>query len=193
MSFLWECRADKKWSFWQRETARVVDAEELLIQKLGIAKRREGEKERRLNAYFERPSMRSICRIVKVSRPTLAKWLKRTLANPELTDTLAPAERKDVLEWDEAWSFVKCRSARRWLWIALCRRTWQVVAYVIGNRMAFVGYPPEDAAWYPILFACVIVFVPCATGIFYTLCINDTKARFDVATLFCTHLANLSF
>jgi len=86
-------------------------------------KRREGEKERRLNAYFERPSMRSICRIVKVSRPTLAKWLKRTLANPELTDMLAPAKRKDVLEWDEAWSFVKCRSARRWLWIALCRRT----------------------------------------------------------------------
>jgi len=45
-----------------------------------------------------------------------------------------PAEKDDVLEWDEVWSFVKRRSAKRWLWIALCRRTRQVVAYVIGNR-----------------------------------------------------------
>jgi IS1 family transposase len=38
------------------------------------------------------------------------------------------------LELDEVWSFVKRRSAKRWLWIALCRRTRQVVAYVIGDR-----------------------------------------------------------
>ena len=41
------------------------------------AKHSEAEKEQILNAYFERPSMRGICRIFDVSRPTLAKWLKK--------------------------------------------------------------------------------------------------------------------
>lgn len=37
----------------------------------------EEEKERIINAYFERPSMRGIVRIFGVSRPTLAQWLKK--------------------------------------------------------------------------------------------------------------------
>jgi insertion element IS1 protein InsB len=32
------------------------------------------------------------------------------------------------------WSFVYRRSNKRWIWVALCRRTRQVVAYAIGNR-----------------------------------------------------------
>jgi transposase-like protein len=43
------------------------------------ARHSEAGKERILNAYFERPSMRGICRIFKVSRPTLAKGLKKSL------------------------------------------------------------------------------------------------------------------
>jgi insertion element IS1 protein InsB len=39
-----------------------------------------------------------------------------------------------VLELDELWSFVGCKGWVRWLWIALCRRTRQVVAYVFGDR-----------------------------------------------------------
>ena len=38
----------------------------------------EAEKEQILNTYLERPSMRGICRIFGVSRPTLAKWLKKS-------------------------------------------------------------------------------------------------------------------
>ena len=53
---------------------------------------------------------------------------------PSLEDTLLPAESHDVLELDEVWSFVKRRANKRWLWIALCRRTRQVVAYFIGDR-----------------------------------------------------------
>lgn len=47
---------------------------------------------------------------------------------------MLPAESEDVLELDEVWSFVKKRKNKRWLWIALCRRTKQVVAYFIGDR-----------------------------------------------------------
>jgi len=39
-----------------------------------------------------------------------------------------------VLELDELWSFVLKKARKRWIWIALCRATRQVVAYVIGDR-----------------------------------------------------------
>jgi insertion element IS1 protein InsB len=52
-----------------------------------------------------------------------------------LKQTLAPAAAQgEVLELDEMWSFVYRRSNKRWIWVALCRRTRQVVAYAIGNR-----------------------------------------------------------
>jgi insertion element IS1 protein InsB len=55
---------------------------------------------------------------------------------PELSQTLAepdPAEAV-ALELDELWSFVLKRANKRWIWIALCRATRQVVAYVVGDR-----------------------------------------------------------
>jgi IS1 family transposase len=39
-----------------------------------------------------------------------------------------------ILELDELWSFVLKRANKRWVWLALCRRTRQVVAYVMGDR-----------------------------------------------------------
>ncbi len=35
---------------------------------------------------------------------------------------------------DELWSFVFSKEHRVWVWIALCRRTKQVVSYYLGNR-----------------------------------------------------------
>ena len=59
---------------------------------------------------------------------------KKDQTNPTLTDTLSPAEPDDVLELDEAWSFVLKKARKRWLWTAMCRRTRQIVAFVIGDR-----------------------------------------------------------
>lgn len=39
-----------------------------------------------------------------------------------------------TLELDELWSFVLKKARKRWIWIALCRETRQVVAFVIGDR-----------------------------------------------------------
>jgi IS1 family transposase len=39
-----------------------------------------------------------------------------------------------VLELDELWSFVLKKTNPAWIWIALCRKTRQVVAYTIGDR-----------------------------------------------------------
>jgi len=53
------------------------------------------------------------------------------------TTLLAPeATAGDELELDELWSFVRKKSRKRWIWIALSRRTRQVVAYVVGDRSA---------------------------------------------------------
>lgn len=48
-----------------------------------------------------------------------------------------PAEPSaTVLELDELWSFVLRKANKRWIWIALCRATRQVVAYAVGDRSA---------------------------------------------------------
>ncbi len=39
-----------------------------------------------------------------------------------------------MLELDDLWSFVQSRKNKRWVWLALCRRTRQVGAYAIGDR-----------------------------------------------------------
>ena len=88
-----------------------------------------------LRAYQERASMRGIERIFGTARQTLARWIVEKAASlPELTATLVAAKPDDVLELDELWSFVLKKSNKRWVWIALCRRTRQIVAYLIGNR-----------------------------------------------------------
>ena len=55
-----------------------------------------------------------------------------------MEQTLAPAQAGEVLELDEVWSFVGYRKNKRWVWLALCRRTRQIVAYAIGPRSAAI-------------------------------------------------------
>jgi insertion element IS1 protein InsB len=47
---------------------------------------------------------------------------------------LVPSKAEDILELDELWSFVGRKANKRWIWIALCRRTRQIVSYFIGDR-----------------------------------------------------------
>ena len=39
-----------------------------------------------------------------------------------------------MLELDELWSFVGSKANALWLWVALCRRTRQIVARTLGDR-----------------------------------------------------------
>ena len=39
-----------------------------------------------------------------------------------------------MLELDELWSFVGSKAQTLWLWVALCRRTRQIVAWTLGDR-----------------------------------------------------------
>ncbi len=53
-----------------------------------------------------------------------------------LSDTLVSSVEEEILELDELCSFVFCKNFKSWLWIALCRRTRQIVAFHLGNRSA---------------------------------------------------------
>lgn len=63
---------------------------------------------------------------------------KKTAKLPALSETvIAPEENEAdamVLELDELWSFVRKKTNQAWIWIALCRKTRQVVAYALGDR-----------------------------------------------------------
>lgn len=84
---------------------------------------------------LERVSLRGLERLLRVSRRTIHRWLVGWIDElPLVESSLLPAEGADVLELDELWSFVGNKQQERWLWLALCRRTRQVVAYWIGDR-----------------------------------------------------------
>lgn len=86
-------------------------------------------------ALIERVSLRGIGRIFQMSRRTVMRWLadwRQQMAS--LSETRVPVEFGDVLELDELWSFVGNKNNQQWLWLALCRRTRQVVAYHVGDR-----------------------------------------------------------
>ena len=64
---------------------------------------------------------------------------------PPLQITLLAPDPEDpastTLELDELWSFVLKKAYDSWIWVALCRKTRQVVAYAVGDRS-----PPDVPA-----------------------------------------------
>jgi insertion element IS1 protein InsB len=63
---------------------------------------------------------------------------KKVAQLPPLSTTLVVPNPEDAasttLELDELWSFVLKKAREVWVWIALCRKTRQVVAYAVGDR-----------------------------------------------------------
>jgi IS1 family transposase len=80
-------------------------------------------------------SLRGLERTFDVHRQSISRWIVEHVKGlPKLKDTLLPAEADDILEYDEAWSFVLKKLNKRWLWTVLCRRTRQILAFFIGDR-----------------------------------------------------------
>ncbi|MEQ8674185.1 MAG: IS1 family transposase, partial [Aggregatilineales bacterium] len=104
-----------------------------------VLKPKEGQSQARreqvLKAAQERVSLRGIERIFDVCRQTVATWSRDYFKRlPVVADTLLLYEVGDVLEIDELWSFVLGKDQKRWVWVALCRRTRQIIAFYIGKR-----------------------------------------------------------
>jgi IS1 family transposase len=63
---------------------------------------------------------------------------KKAAKLPPLSETLVSPDAKDpkstIMEIDELWSFVDNKGNKVWIWIALCRKTRQIVARAVGDR-----------------------------------------------------------
>ncbi len=107
----------------------------------------EEEKERALAVYQERASMRGVQRALGVDPRTLARWLEKKVERlPPQKEQLLPRAASDVLELDEVWSFVGSKENPSWLWTALCRRTRQIVGWVVrDSRDTFAALDLRDA------------------------------------------------
>jgi hypothetical protein len=88
-----------------------------------------------LAGYQARMSGRGAQRVFGVWRQPIMKWLKGHVDQlPHLSETLGMARPDDVLEFDEAGSFVERRDNQGWLWTVLCPRTRQIVAFALADR-----------------------------------------------------------
>jgi IS1 family transposase len=63
---------------------------------------------------------------------------KKAAELPNLSETLLSPDACDpksmILEADELWLFVFKKEKKAWVWMVLCRKTRQIIAYVIGDR-----------------------------------------------------------
>ncbi len=96
-------------------------------------------KEEILRAYQERSSLRGLERTFGVARSTVISWLKKKAHGlPPLRTTLMDPDPREphayTLELDELWSFVTKKTNKVWIWLALCRKTRQIVGYALGDR-----------------------------------------------------------
>lgn len=94
----------------------------------------EEEKAEILHPYHERSSLRGLERTFGVSHYPVANWIKKADQLTPLSETLLASEPDNVLEFDELWFFVGRKGNKRWIWIALCRPTRQIMSYCIGDR-----------------------------------------------------------
>jgi insertion element IS1 protein InsB len=116
----------------QKYHCKSCDSYGTLQAQRGYSKRTRAQVKR---GVLERLSLRGVERLFGVSRRTVARWIEDWSEHlPPLETTLAEARVDDALELDELWSFVLKKANQRWVWVALCRRTRQIVAYFIGDR-----------------------------------------------------------
>ena len=74
------------------------------------------DKIKAIKACLERCSLRGVARIFQIGRKTLMAWIEKYYEQlPSLVETLMPALPDDVLELDEAWSFVAKKADKRWI------------------------------------------------------------------------------
>ena len=84
---------------------------------------------------LERSSLRGIARVVGVSW----RWLQNYVNNkfeqvPRQVSVLDKPKGKLTIEYDELWSFVDRRNNQYWFWLAIDRKTREIVGCYVGAR-----------------------------------------------------------
>ena len=130
----------KGWSRQKRRRLKCQDCKKHITQggKLWFVSQDQIELIKRL--LSERIALRAICRVVKISLSWLLCFIKQLYKEqPDGLNYRPPNEAKIQLqlidsELDEMWSFVGRKTNKKWIWIAPCRTTRQVIAFHVGDR-----------------------------------------------------------
>jgi len=111
---------DCKRQFVENPTNKVIDQEikeliaRLLLEKIPLA---------------------GIARAAQVSETWLQEHVNDKYAQvPQQIEVSAKPKGKLTLECDEAWSFVDNKGNKQWIWLAMDRKTREIVGVYVGNR-----------------------------------------------------------
>ena len=117
------------------QRAKCLDCERTFVLQPQDARYDQRFKDKVVAAYQDCMSIRGIIRTFGVCYEMVMRWAGEKAASlPAFVDTLLPAEEGNVLELDELWSFIGAKAQQLWLWVALCRRTRQIVAWTLRDR-----------------------------------------------------------
>jgi len=90
-----------------------------------------------LKNSLERTSFRGLQRLHGVCFKTVIRWIEEKVKGlPPLARSVSPGRMEDVVELDEVWNFIGNKDNKIWLWTAICRRTREIIAWVVGDRSA---------------------------------------------------------
>ena len=106
--------------FTENPTKKVIDAQTReLIDKL----------------LLERISLAGMARVTGVSQKWLQDYVNAKYASVERQVKVSPKKKgKLEVECDELWSFVDHKGNKQWVWLAIDRRTREIVGVYIGDR-----------------------------------------------------------
>ena len=84
---------------------------------------------------LEKIPLAGIARAALVSETWLQKYVNNKYAQiPQQVNVSAKPRGKLTIECDEAWSFVGHKGNKQWIWLALDKKTREIVGVYIGNR-----------------------------------------------------------
>ncbi len=84
---------------------------------------------------LEKIPLAGIARAAQVSATWLQKYVNDKYAHvPRQVKVTAKQKGKLTLEYDEAWSFVDSKGNQRWIWLAMDKRTREIVGVHVGDR-----------------------------------------------------------
>ena len=88
-----------------------------------------------ISYFFSRISLRGIARVLGISWRWLQNYVNEKFKQvPRQVKISAKPKGKLTIECDELWSFVDRRKNQYWIWLAIDRKTREIVGCYIGDR-----------------------------------------------------------
>jgi IS1 family transposase/transposase-like protein len=89
--------------------------------------------------------VRDVARVLNINKNTVSNHFKKKAprkVNPYIEQEVAQGKTNSLVcqlrikatQWDEMWSYCRCKRNQRWTWYIICHYTGRVVAWICGPR-----------------------------------------------------------